>query len=88
MHTNSFNNKLFVQEKNLELYFDLKRDWFRERKKRGIFKEKVHFFPDPDSNSSTKKAVLWYVPTLIQYFLQQEENKDQDEELENLLKRR
>ena len=81
--------KEFIQEKNLPLFFDMSVDWFKERKKKGIFVEKIHYIIPP-TKSKTKKIVLWHIPSLLSY-MRGEENltfKETDEELENLLKRR
>ncbi len=49
--------KEFIQEKNLPSFFDMSVDWFKERKKKGIFVEKIHYIIPP-TKSKTKKIVL------------------------------
>ena len=85
----SLNNmQKYVQEKNLPLIFDLSVDYFRDRKKQGIFLKDVHYIVPP-STSRTKKPVLWIVPAVEEWLWGNGEFiKTKDEELENLLKRR
>lgn len=74
-----------IQQHNLVNVFDLSVDYFKERINVKFF-EGVHFFPQ--SNSKTKKVVLWDVPEVKKALKNSSTSSTPDPEVAELLKRR
>ena len=74
-----------VQQKHLVNIFDLSVDYFKKRINVDFF-EGVHFFPQ--SNSKTKKVVLWDVPEVKKALKNSSTSSTLDPEVAELLKRR
>jgi hypothetical protein len=74
--------KKYIQTKNLTQIFDLSIDYFQKRMNKDFIKG-IHYFIPPNS-SKTKKAVLWDIEALENWF----RGNELDDELTNLLARR
>jgi len=74
-----------VQQHHLVNIFDLSVDYFKKRINVDFF-EGVHFFPQSDSK--TKKVVLWDVPEVKKALKNSSTSSAHDPEVAELLKRR
>jgi len=75
--------KKYVQEKNLQQFFDISIDFFRNRKNKDFF-EGIHYFIPPNS-SKTKKVVLWHIQRVENWLTG---NKEADDEVLSLINRK
>ena len=74
-----------IQQHNLVNVFDLSVDYFKDRININFF-EGVHFFPQ--SNSKTKKVVLWDILEVKKALKNSNISSSPDPEVAELLKRR
>jgi len=73
-----------IQQHNLVNVFDLSVDYFKSRIDEDFF-EGVHFFPQ--SNSKTKKVVLWDIPEVKKALKNPTTRIEANPEVAELLKR-